>query len=78
MIFLTATFLLIHEFYAKECCEGQHCRPVPCSEIIAGEHEWRWGNIKFYESQLKISPDGKCHVCTNGQVPFCIYLPPRA
>ena len=78
MIFLTATFLLIHEFYAKECCEQTHCHPVPCSEIVTKGDGWQWHEFMFHRDRLKDSPDGKCHVCVNEYVSFCIYLPPRA
>ena len=75
MIFLVATYLLIHEFYAKECCNEVHCHPVPCGEITAVDNGWKWQQMRFFPSMLRDSPDGKCHVCA-GTVPYCLYLPP--
>lgn len=68
---------LAHSFYSNECCQEKDCRPVPCSEIRSIQDGWQWRDKKFTTSMLRMTPDGKCHVCV-GQVPACIYLPPAA
>jgi hypothetical protein len=72
-----------HDFYDEECCHGQDCRPVPCEQIHRDHHNdyvWDDGTPKalFYKSQMRISLDGRCHICVSRGSPYgiCIYLPP--
>lgn len=74
---MVEALILAHWLYSKECCDEQHCRPVPCNEIVElGEDGWRWHETIFPRLMLKLSPDGGCHICTT-PAPLCIYLPPR-
>lgn len=80
--------LLAHWLYDHECCENQHCHPVPCEQITDTFSGWVWKDgdklvVQFDKRQLKVSPDGNCHVCvahlTDTPVlhGICIYLPSR-
>jgi hypothetical protein len=69
--------LPVHDFYSKECCDNQHCHPVPCDEVIDLKDGWRWRDRTFSRAMLRISQDGACHICTSSIATFCIYLPPR-
>jgi hypothetical protein len=80
--------LLVHWLYDQECCEQQHCHPVPCEQISDTKSGWIWRDgdwlaVHFARNQLKVSPDGNCHVCvahlTDTPVlhGICIYLPSR-
>jgi hypothetical protein len=74
MLILAA--VLVHLLYDAECCNDQHCRPVPCEGIISEGTGWVWNGITFKKETLRMSPDGECHVCTS-PYPLCIYLPAR-
>jgi hypothetical protein len=80
--------LLAHSFYDQDCCQDQHCHPVPCEQIEAMTWGWIWhplgqAAIGFNRDSFKPSPDGNCHVCVNNMTAspalngICIYLPPR-
>jgi hypothetical protein len=68
--------ILAHWLYSHECFDNQHCRPVPCDEIVDLGDGWRWHERYFSRAMLRSSPDGACHICTS-ILPLCIYLPPR-
>ena len=80
--------LLIHSFYAADCCGGKDCHPVVCSEIASIGDGWLWEHqgetVRFSQRMIRYSEDGDCHVCVSkpewkGALPYgvCIYLPPR-
>jgi len=72
---MIALLLLAHSFYAPECCEGRHCRAVPCAEITDAGRFWHWWSYEFLKSAGRVSPDGRCHVCVTEGAAICIYLP---
>ena len=83
-----ALIILIHSFYDPDCCENQHCHPVPCEQITDTSWGWLWRDgdklaVHFDKRQFKPSPDGNCHVCVANTTDtpvlhgICIYLPPR-
>jgi hypothetical protein len=77
---LLAAVILVHSFYASDCCGGKDCHPVPCSEIRQQQlGGWIWQFINFGPKALRVSEDGQCHVCVLPDFPpkgTCIYLPP--
>ena len=62
-----------HGWYPTECCAEGHCHPVDCSEIKSHGTSYTWHEFNFLRTQMKLSPDGNCHVCY-GHVPYCIFL----
>jgi hypothetical protein len=79
--------VLVHSFYASDCCGGKDCRPVECDTIFSeAGGGWIWSPspmtaVHFARAAQRPSPDGRCHVCVT-DVPLlpsgtCIYLPPR-
>ena len=48
---LLLALLLVHSWYSQQCCGEQHCRPVPCEELI-----WRDEYIYFGPDQNQ----GRC------------------
>lgn len=70
-----AAMLLAHDWYPFECCRGQDCHPVPCSEVDG----LKWRSYAF--PSIRPSPDGQCHVCIHdSQPPFrgqplCLFVP---
>lgn len=69
--------VLAHLFYDHECCENQHCHPVPCEQVQSTAIGWDWTRFHFTRQMLKMSPDGQCHICATEMAPICIYLPSR-
>jgi hypothetical protein len=69
--------ILAHWLYANECCADEHCHPVPCDQVKDLGNGWQWWDYVFDKSELKVSPDGNCHVCVSGPKSLCIYLPAR-
>jgi hypothetical protein len=70
----------IHDWYPKECCEGQDCRPVSCTEITEEPDFYVWHNLRFQKhgklpKVVRPSPDDHCHVCAIPPNPYCIFLP---
>jgi hypothetical protein len=59
-----------HEMYPKDCCQEQHCHPVPCNEIKYDGENYIWNDMIFRD--IRDSPDGGCHVCHRGATPMCI------
>lgn len=74
-----------HSWYDPECCHDRDCRPVPDAEIVEradGVYIPSSGDlIPYGSSKIRMSPDGKKHLCTVagavGSAPLCIYLPGR-
>jgi hypothetical protein len=83
---LIGFLILAHSFYSSECCSNRDCRPVACEEITPILGGWVWQHrIVFESAKLRVSEDGRCHVCISESVhssppPYgvCIYLPPGA
>ena len=68
-----------HEWYAKQCCGGNDCRPVPCEELVElGNGDWKWQVYTFKREQVHSSHDSKCHICIHptgiGKMPLCAYI----
>jgi hypothetical protein len=80
MLRLVFILIFIHAFYDAGCCGGHDCHPVNCDEIHDIGDGWQWRDVIFNRGALKVSADGRCHVC----VPYaamtgtCIYLPARS
>jgi hypothetical protein len=70
--------VLAHLFYSAECCSDKDCHPVPCDQVKDLGSGWEWNGKKFDHAQLRVSPDGYCHVCIATTAPRCIYLPPSS
>ena len=75
-----------HEWYPPNCCSGQDCRPVPCSDIETkpdGSAIYKPEGTRF--NQVQISQDAQCHVCSrtkrniyNGHTEsygYCAFMP---
>jgi hypothetical protein len=71
-ILLLAIFLA-HDWYPRECCNGNDCIKIPCEELGPGG-TWN-GKTPWH---LNKSPDGKCHICVAGGGRgnfYCAFIP---
>ena len=74
-IFLLTSSVKAHDWYDRECCSNEDCRPVEnCDEIeILPNNKAKWQD-KIFE-KIKPSKDNKCHVCiTHWGKPMCTYV----
>lgn len=82
-LIVLASLLLIHDFYDRSCCNEKDCRPVKCEDITHENGEWAYRHVLTSRSNIKPSPDGRCHACfledEHGEPIiyrlYCIYLP---
>jgi hypothetical protein len=72
---IVLAFLLAHSWYPSECCNGADCRPVPCDQLAIDGSSAKWGNGPA--RQLRVSPDGDCHVCMHNEATLCIFVPEK-
>jgi len=60
--------ILAHSFYPSQCCGGQDCRPIDCSQLVE-QSNGRWLYIpthnEFSPEQVYPSQDRFCHVCVS-------------
>lgn len=75
VLIISTTAVLGHSWYPSDCCSGQDCFPVPCSQLIEnGEGNWLWDNLVFLKEKVKPSLDNLCHVCISNNVPRCAFI----
>ena len=80
---LLALFLLAHSWYPQDCCTENHCHPVPCSDLQREPYPslrlkmWNYvpQGMRFPESLIRPSQDEQCHVCVNGTMMLCVFMP---
>jgi len=84
MAVLLSSLLLAHLWYDSSCCADRDCKPVSCDEIRVDGLGWTWRQVSFTRKMMKVSQDGRCHVCVgdpsgDAVAPqgICIYLPPQ-
>jgi hypothetical protein len=79
VVFVAAVLILVlitsawparaHDWYDRQCCGDNDCRPVPCEQISAqnGGFEYRDARDRatyfFTRDKMKPSFDENCHVC---------------
>lgn len=76
---LLVALLLAHSFYSQECCSDRDCAPVEdglVTERPDGYH-YKHYTFPYQDKRVKLSPDGRYHVCQNPYNVFCIYVPER-
>lgn len=73
-----------HDWYDKECCSGEDCRPAEPGELVLTDHGWLvtiTGETYAYgDSHIRQSKDEHPHICithwtTGEDHAVCIYLP---
>lgn len=50
--------------YPSECCGGNDCHPVECSDVEETAYGWLWDGVPFPRPSVKSSHDRQCHACT--------------
>ncbi|PWJ88411.1 hypothetical protein C8D77_111134 [Mesorhizobium loti] len=71
--------------YPQNCCSGIDCREVPDADIIEGARGYEIRNthelIPMTDPKVKMSPDGRFHLCTVGGLDdsrtICLFAPSR-
>lgn len=77
---LLAAVILAHSWYPHECCSDQDCRPVPCADLTEHPqlpHLLMHGAHHIHKNEVRVSPDGQCHVCesiTSAKM-YCAWQP---
>jgi hypothetical protein len=82
ILLLLATPVQAHEWYDKDCCDKQHCHPVPDGMVTENKN---FIIVQGYTPVPKISPkarwsqDQRDHICTSddGQQLYCVYRAQR-
>jgi len=73
--FFISLLIVIHSWYPQSCCAEQHCKPVPCEELVEqADGKWRWHDYYFVRSVVYPSQDKFCHVCTIGPNGQCAFI----
>ena len=68
-----------HDWYPQECCHNQDCAPVACDSIGENGEGMTWNGLTFRGSQIRASPNAKCHACASKgkpSRPLCIFILP--
>ena len=69
-----------HGWYPSECCSHNDCEPVPCNALdIHSDKLVIYDHLQFTNKQVKLSPDGECHVCIHhpdgyAKFPVCVFI----
>lgn len=71
--------------YPGNCCSGVDCREVPDADIIEGARGYEIRKthelIPMTDPKVKMSPDGRFHLCTVGGLDdsrtICLFVPGR-
>ena len=74
-----------HSFYDLDCCHDRDCAPVADGAVVedaAGFLVVATGQrVDRGSPKVRLSPDGRWHLCTLGGVPdgaiLCLYVPGR-
>jgi hypothetical protein len=72
-----STVLMVHGWYAPECCGGQDCKPVPCDSLeVLGDGSvlYKPTGATFDRARVRPSQDKDCHVCLHGAFGQCVYI----
>lgn len=62
-----------HDWYPIECCSGEDCRPVACSDIVETETGLRYDGVDFAKHAERPSRDSRCHVCIRNGIGLCVF-----
>lgn len=78
---LTGT-LQAHDWYPNVCCSNHDCHQVPCEHLKEIGKNLVYNGFSFYDTMIKPSLDGACHVCISNEfntegytpVPHCVFI----
>jgi hypothetical protein len=66
-----------HSWYDWDCCSKDDCFEVAREDVVEIEGGWKYlptGNEFKDPKKIRLSRDGKFHVCIMGTTSMCIYI----
>lgn len=70
-----------HDWYPYDCCSNNDCHPIDCAAIFEKGKALVYNGFGFYDSMIRPSQDGLCHVCISNEfnkeftpVPHCLFI----
>jgi hypothetical protein len=71
------TIAKAHNWYDWDCCHERDCFEVAREDVVEIEGGWKYlptGNEFKDPKKIRLSRDGKFHVCIMGTTSMCIYI----